>query len=65
MKQSFWPFASVAGRRTVARDASETQVPSRRRTSLVFTEHDRLPNERKGDQSVHRLYHHFYEDMLM
>lgn len=65
MKQSFWPVAAMAGRRPVARDASEIEVPSRRRTSLVFTERDRLPHERKGDQSAHRLYHHFYEDMLM
>lgn len=65
MTQPFWSIARVGIHRTVARDASEAEVPSRRRTSLVLTERDRLPHERKGDQSAHRLYHHFYEDMLM
>jgi len=35
------------------------------RTSLLFTQTDRLPEQRSGDKSTHRLYHHYYEDLLM
>ena len=45
-----------------ARRETEVEVT---RASLVFSGSDRLPTERKGDLAVHRLYHHYYEDLLM
>jgi hypothetical protein len=53
---------SIATRETMqTTDAAATG----RRLSLVFVRDDRLPEERTGDKASHRLFHHYYEDLLM
>jgi hypothetical protein len=51
------------------RDTRQTGSSPRRtverRRSFVFTDKDRLPEHGLRDGSVHRLYHHYYEDLLM
>ncbi len=43
---------------------TDARTRSRRR-SLVFERNDRLPEQRSGDKATHRLFHHYYEDLLM
>jgi hypothetical protein len=35
------------------------------RRSAIFRDDDPHPDKRAGDKSAHRLYAHYYEDLLM
>jgi len=65
MKQLFLSKLKNRRLRSESDARGETEIGVTRRASLVFSGRDRLPNERKGDLAVHRLYHHYYEDLLM
>ena len=42
----------------------ELECSVRERPSCIFLAHERLPDQRLADTSSHRLFHHYYEDML-
>ena len=49
---------------SAAQPVTNGSFRSIRRPSYVFTREDDLPARRRSDTSSHRLYHHYYEDLL-
>lgn len=43
----------------------ETGTQTSPRVSKLFRNDEPYPEVRSNDRSVHRLYHHYYEDLLM
>ena len=59
-------FQSEKNSAVVGRPINEHgQAGCQRRESILFAKTDRLPERRSGDLATYRLYHHYYEDLLI